>query len=107
MLFLRDRLAHIVDWLTVLADLLTDWIKTAWARRRYPYSVPIHIVGIAEYSKHYEWVVANVEDYKYSVWTIMQKQYYHYNNGTAETHYVGEFRFKRKTDAVNYALCFN
>lgn len=107
MLFLRDRFAYMVDCLTKLFDLVLDRIKNRWAKWRYPYSVPIHIVGIASYSQHYQWMVANIEDHETSVWTIMQKQYYHYNNQTSETHYIGEFRFRRKTDAVNYILCFS
>lgn len=107
MLFLRDRLVYTVDCLNKLIDLMLDRIKTAWVKWQYPYGVQIHIVGISAYTLHYEWMVANVEDHENSVWSIMQKHYYHHNNQVTETHYIGEFRFRRKTDAVNYVLCFN
>lgn len=103
MQWLRNQLSRIYD--LVLA--LSDAVKTAIARKRYPHSVPIHIVGIADYAAHYQWISENIEDHEHSVWTIFQKHFYQYNNGAVETHYIGEFRFKRNTDAVNYCLRFN
>ncbi len=103
MQWLRSQISRVYEMLLLAGDA----VKTAIARRRYPYSVPIHIVGIAEYAAHYQWLTENVEDHEHAIWTIMQKHFYHYSNGTAETHYIGEFRFKRKSDAVNYWLQFN
>lgn len=103
MLWLRSQFNRLYD----LVLLAADAVKTAVARKRYPYSVPIHIVGILDYAAHYQWLTENVEDHERSIWTIMQKHIYSFNNGTFETHYIGEFRFKRKQDAVNYWLRFN
>lgn len=102
MQWLRNQISRIYEVMLAASDA----VKTAIARRRYPYSVSIHIVGIAEYATHYQWLTENVKDHEDAIWSIMQKHFYHFNNGTAETHYVGEFRFRRKTDAVNYMLRF-
>ena len=102
MQWFRKQISRLYD-LTLTAS---DAVKTAVARKLYPYSVPIHIVGIAAYSEHYVWLSDNVEDHENAIWTILQKHFYHYNTGAIETHYIGEFRFRRKIDAVNYALRF-
>jgi hypothetical protein len=103
MQWFRNQVSRLYD----LVIAASDSVKTTIARKRYPHSVPIHIVGLAEYSVHYLWLSENVEDHEHTVWTIFQKDYYHFTNGVVETHYIGEFRFKRNTDAVNYWLRFN
>lgn len=108
MRWFRSRLDKLYYSVVDVGIACIDSVKTRYARLRYPHSVPIHIVGITEYSMHYEWLAENVVDHTNSVWATFDTQLDMSNYPPAiVSHYVGEFRFKRKSDAVNYWLRFN
>lgn len=104
MRWFRNKIEQLYDRIIAASDA----VRTSVVYKRYPYGVPIHIVGVVEYGIHYEWIAENVKDHTNTVWAIFDTKADLSNYPPAVvTHYVGEFRFKRKSDAVNYWLRFN